>query len=246
MEDKTEEILSSDDFLEAVRKLNRATKEDLLPSLGCGDVTISQFRGKLKDILPESEEERKEKVQFGSLKPEEEVAALDGLLHHLAKCCSPLPGEEIVGVVSKGKGIIVHRFDCQNLDIVEHERIIPIQWQGTRSKTYSAAIEVECIDRVGISRDILNKIADEKINVRDLRVVARSSNDTAVIKIVVEVIDLYDLRKIMSSISRVSDVLNVFRSGEYKRTTLFKKRINSKDKEEKADKTIENDKGSPK
>lgn len=227
-ESKVDEILASDDFEEAIRKLNRATKEDLLSSLGCGDVSISQLKGKLKRFLPEEIEE--ENIYVSERKAEEEIAALDGMLHHLAKCCSPLPGEDIVGVVSKGKGIIVHRNDCQNLDIVENDRIIPIQWQGTKSKSYSAAIEVECIDRVGISRDILNKIADEKINVRDLRLVGRTTNDTAVIKIVVEVTDLYDLRKIMSSISRVGDVLNVFRSGEYKRSTLFKKKANGKDK----------------
>ena len=220
-EDRIDEILNSDDFTEATNKLNRATQEDLLASLGCGDISIAQIKGKLKRFLPKEEIETFSSV---TSEVEEEVAALDGMLHHLAKCCSPLPGEEIVGVVSKGKGIIVHRSDCQNLDIVEKERILPIQWKGSKNKTYSAAIEVECIDRVGISRDILNKIADEKINVRDLRLVGRSSSDTAVIKIVVEVSDLCDLKKIMASISRVSDILNVFRSGEYKRSNLFKKK----------------------
>ena len=226
-EDKADKILASKEFLDAIQKLNRATKEDLLASLGCGDVTISQLKGKLKDILPASEEKE---ARFVKEKTTEEISALEGMLHQLAKCCSPLPGEDIVGVVSKGKGIIVHRNDCSNLDVVEEDRIINIQWQGREDKSYSAAIEVECLDRVGISRDILNKVADEKINVRDLRVVSRNTNDTAVLKIVVEVKDLYDLRKIMSSISRVGDVLNVFRSGEYKRTTIFKKKTNGKTK----------------
>lgn len=228
-EDKADEIIASDDFEEATRKLNRATKEDLLASLGCGDVTISQLKGKLKFALPKEEKEEKEIQEVQKIN-EVEVAALDGMLHHLAKCCSPLPGEDIVGVVSKGKGITVHRFDCQNLDLVEPERILPIQWKASSDKTYTAAIEVECIDRVGVSRDILNKVADDKINVRDLRVVARTTNNTAVLKIVVEVTDLYDLRKIMASISRVGDVLNVFRSGENKSTTLFKRKPNGKDK----------------
>jgi len=227
-EDKVDAIIASEDFEEATRKLNRATKEDLLASLGCGDVTIAQLKGKLKIDLPKEEEKEVQQVQ--KISEGGEVAALDGMLHHLAKCCSPLPGEDIVGVVSKGKGITVHRFDCQNLDLVEPERILSIQWKGSSDKTYTAAIEVECIDRVGVSRDILNKVADDKINVRDLRVVARTTNNTAVLKIVVEVIDLYDLRKTMASISRVGDVLNVFRSGENKSTTLFKRKINGKDK----------------
>ena len=227
-EDRLDEILASGKFDEAIQKLNRATKEDLLASLGCGDISISQLKGKLTDYLPEEEETE---IQITPQKTDEEIAALDGMMHHLAKCCSPLPGEKIVGVVSKGKGITVHRSDCHNLEEIERERLLQIQWYGRKDKTYSAAIEVECIDRVGISRDILNKIADENINVRDLRVVARTTNGTAVLKIVVVVTDLYDLKKIMASIARVSDVLNVFRSGETKRSMLLsKKKSNGKNK----------------
>ena len=228
-EDKAEEILSSEDFLDAVRKLNRATKEDLLASLGCGDLTISQLKGKLKDFeIPDKEDKP---VKFVSDKEISEIAELEGMMHHIGKCCSPLPGEEIIGVISKGKGITVHRFDCQNLEIVEKDRLMPIQWHGRKDKRYTAALEVECIDRVGVSRDILNKIADDKINVLDLRVIARSSDNIAVLKIVVEVEDLYELKKIMASIIRVGDVLNVFRSGENKTISLFKKKQNGKTKE---------------
>ena len=221
-EEKADQILASFTFQEIIRKLNRASKEDLLASLGCGDITIAQLKGKFVDLQPKEEKELPQETK----EPEQQISALEGMLHHLAKCCSPLPGEDIVGVVSKGKGITVHRSNCQNLGLVEKDRLIHIQWKVTKDKSYTAALEIECIDRVGISRDILNKIADEKINVRDLRVVARTSRDTAVIKIVVEVTDLYDLKKIMASISRVSDVLNVFRSGEYKRSFLFKKKGN--------------------
>lgn len=229
-EDKVDEILSSNEFDEATRKLNRATKEDILASLGCGDLSISQLKGKLKELLPKEEEKAKshQPSATSGKKEEETIGALDGMLHHLAKCCCPLPGEEIIGVVSKGRGITVHRNDCQNLEIVEKERIIPIHWQITKDKAYSAAVEVECIDRVGISRDILNKIADEKINVRDIRVATRTSDGTAVLKIVIEVQDLFEFRRITASISRLSDVLNVFRSGEYKRISLFKKKSSDK------------------
>ena len=227
-EDRANEILSSKEFLNVVQKLNRASKEDLLASLGCGDMTISQLKGKLKEFLPREEEEKE--IPELEHKIEGEIAELGAMLHHIAKCCSPLPGEDIVGVVSKGKGITVHRSDCQNLDLVEKERIIQIQWHGIEGKVYSAAIEVECLDRVGISRDILNKIADENLNVRDLRVVARVKNETAVLKIVVDVTDLYELKRMMSSITRVGDVLNVVRSGEYKRTMVFKKTPNGKKK----------------
>lgn len=219
--EKLHEILSSEEFKDAVNKLNRATKDDLLASLGCGDITMSQLKGKLKKFIVETTEEDHQ-IKFKPEESQEEIAELSGMLHHLAKCCSPLPGEEILGVVSKGKGITVHRYDCRNLESVDKGRLLNVQWRGNKEKAYSAAIEVECIDRVGVSRDILNKIADEKLNVRDLRVVGRSNNGTTIIKIVVEVSDLYDLRKIMASISRIGDVVNVFRSGEHKRYSMYR------------------------
>ena len=177
------------------------------------------------------EEDKDKTVRFIDDKESGAIAELEGMLHHIGKCCSPLPGEEIAGVVSKGKGIIVHRYNCQNLELVEKDRIMPIQWHARKDKRYTAALEVECIDRVGVSRDILNKVADDKINVLDLRVIARSSDNTAILKIVVEVEDLYELKKIMASISRVGDVLNVFRSGENKTISLLKKKQNNKTKE---------------
>lgn len=227
-DDKLYEVINSKEFEDAINKLNRATKEDLLASLGCGDLTIAQLKGKLKHLFPESKEEKE--IRFKSeVDTKDEIAELEGMLHSLAKCCSPLPGEEIVGVISRGKGITVHRYDCRNLESVEKERITPVNWRGSKGKTYCAAVEIECIDRVGISRDILNKIADDNINVRDLRVVGRSSNNTTILKIVVEVSDVYDLKKIMSSISRIGDVLNVFRSGEHKRITMYRE-LNEKKK----------------
>lgn len=218
-EEKANEIMSSERFLEAVRKLNRATKDDLLASLGCGDITIPQLKGKFSELQVQKEKEQK----FESTDLETEIAELDGMLHNLGKCCSPLPGEKVVGVVSKGRGITVHRDNCRNLDQIEADRVMPIQWRGRQDRKYPAAVEIECIDRVGVSRDILNKIADENINVRDLRVVARTSNGTAVLKIVAEVSDLFELKNIMASIGRVGDVVNVFRSGEHKRLSMFKK-----------------------
>lgn len=230
-ESKLPEVLNSNEFAEAVNKLNRATKEDLLASLGCGDITVSQLKGKLKSLLPEEEKV----IHFKESEKEEEIAELGGMMHQLAKCCSPLPGEGIAGVVSKGKGIVVHRSDCRNLSQVEEGRVIPVSWRGSKNKTYSAGIEIECLDRVGMSRDILNKIADDKINVRDLRVVGKSQNDTTILKIVVEVTDLYDLKKIMASVGRIGDVINVFRSGEHKRISMFREMVNEQKKTKKQD-----------
>ena len=90
-----------------------------------------------------------------------------GLLHHLAKCCQPVPGEDIIGVVTRGSGIAVHRSDCNNLMKVDGDG----EWLSIGHKRETALIlpglQVECIDRVGIAGDILKKVSDNKINLKD-------------------------------------------------------------------------------
>ena len=95
-----------------------------------------------------------------------DIIGLEGLLWSLAKCCSPIPGEPIVGVVTRSKGVSVHRLDCKCLYNVDPERTIDIQWADNISKsTYIAHLRIECLDRVGLLRDILMKTGDLGINI---------------------------------------------------------------------------------
>src|SRR5437773_10386736 len=87
------------------------------------------------------------------------IGSLGGLMHYLAKCCSPVPGEEIIGVVTRGSGIAVHRSDCTNLTKENAERQMVVDWSTDRQTTYPATLVIECIDRVGIAGDILKKVS---------------------------------------------------------------------------------------
>jgi (p)ppGpp synthase/HD superfamily hydrolase len=142
---------------------------------------------------------------------------LSGLLHHLAQCCSPVPGEDILGVVTRGSGIAVHRADCINLLRVEKDRQMQLTWGKEGTSKYPAYLVVECLDRVGIAGDILKKISDNNINLSDLRVETHTQKKTATIHLIVEVVDINQLQHISRSIGQISDVLRVQRQNNRKR-----------------------------
>lgn len=213
-----DEFLRTDKFKEVSKKLNLSDPNDLLAAVGYGDLSSSQIVNRLRE--QEQQDKAQRKPYSGSsaapAKPSH-VGSLGGLMHHLAKCCSPVPGEEIVGVVTRGSGIAVHRSDCSNLLKIEAERHMAVDWSQERHSTYPATLKVECLDRVGIAGDILKKISDNKINLRDLRVETHRDDKTATIHLILEVLDIEQLTRISQSISQISDVLRVQRRDHRKR-----------------------------
>ena len=215
-----DEFLKSDKVKDVARKLNISDASDLLAAVGYGDVSVAQIVNRIRD---QDQQEKAARKPFpGTQAPAQEkpshIGSLGGLMHHLAKCCQPVPGEEIIGVVTRGSGIAVHRSDCQNLLKVDANRHMAVDWSQERHTTYPAALKVECIDRVGIANDILKKIADSKINLRDLRVETHRETKTATINLVLDIVDIEQLTRVSQAISQISDVLRVQRLDHRRRS----------------------------
>ena len=212
-------------FLEISSAIGWNSEEELFFRLGTADISLNQLIGRLKNKqLIEKEQQETAAVQ-GKLPLLDELATkkaaptgsvqeLKKFLHSFAKCCQPIPGEEIIGVISRGRGIIVHKTDCPNVKDVEQERLIRVSWgeADMYGQNFTTTLEIECIDRIGISRDILDKIANEKINVLDVRVMTRPSKNIAVIRLSIQIASLKSLNLLISSISLLSDVIQVKRS----------------------------------
>ncbi|MNK81680.1 Bifunctional (p)ppGpp synthase/hydrolase relA [compost metagenome] len=134
-----------------------------------------------------------------------------GMLLNLAKCCAPVPGETIMGTVTRGRGLSVHASDCPNLLAVEPERRLAVEWGSHSSQaSYPVEVAVEVIDRVGILKDITIKIADTKTNIRTVKV--RPAKDKiVVITLILEVVDMAHLNRVLATIGRISDVIKAYR-----------------------------------
>ncbi|HEY9870621.1 MAG TPA: bifunctional (p)ppGpp synthetase/guanosine-3',5'-bis(diphosphate) 3'-pyrophosphohydrolase [Candidatus Obscuribacterales bacterium] len=214
-----DEFLKSDKVKDVARKLNISDASDLLAAVGYGDVSVAQVVNRIRE---QDQQEKSARKPFPGTQAQEKpshIGSLGGLMHHLAKCCQPVPGEEIIGVVTRGSGIAVHRSDCQNLLKVDANRHMAVDWSQERHTTYPAALKVECIDRVGIANDILKKIADSKINLRDLRVETHRETKTATINLVLDILDIEQLTRVSQAISQISDVLRVQRLDHRRRSS---------------------------
>jgi RelA/SpoT family (p)ppGpp synthetase len=203
-----EELIRDGKILEIAKQMNYQTEEDLFAAIGYGELTIQKIINKLKV------EEMAPKVRISkpsSAKTTKAIEGLEGMLHHFSKCCSPVPGEPIVGVITRSRGVSVHREDCKSLSQVDAERVIPINWNANNSaKTYVTKLYIETIDRIGIFKDVLAKIADQRTNLTQATIKKRGK-DFATIEIGLEISSIEHLNKIIAGINSVSDVVSVKR-----------------------------------
>ncbi|MFA5112999.1 MAG: bifunctional (p)ppGpp synthetase/guanosine-3',5'-bis(diphosphate) 3'-pyrophosphohydrolase [Candidatus Margulisiibacteriota bacterium] len=140
------------------------------------------------------------------------VAGLSNVMVRFSHCCFPIPGEEIVGFVTQGRGISVHKQSCPNAVRLagSAERLVKVEWNPEAQQIYPVEIEVEAFDRVGIFKDILTKIADGGTNVSAAKVTTKRGS-SAVLRLVVDVTDADHLARVAAEIRKIDDVYNVRR-----------------------------------
>jgi GTP pyrophosphokinase len=200
---------------EIAPRLGFASPHDLLASLGYGSSSVSQIIEKIRKKYPPPTPIASERPQVSVSLPE---VGVDGIMIKRARCCFPLPGEEVVGFITRGKGIVVHRADCPNMENLppsERERLVKLQW-GRSEKAIPVAIQIEAIDRIGLLSDISSIISSEGVNISSLKVKTRSDK-TATINALIDIHDVQHLNKVLEKINKLSDVLDVYRIGMVKR-----------------------------
>ncbi len=204
-------------------EFHASTFEDLLAAIGSDDVRPRAVVVKLNEYwqLREGKDTRDESLAQIPLSTtakipavaQLQVAGVNGLLTRLANCCCPLPGDEIVGYVSRGKGVIVHRLDCQHIALYrkqDSERLISVSWTGMSQTSYLAPIVITARDRQGLLRDIAAVTSELGINVVSVNTPFRSG-EQAVIAATLEISDLSQLQRACARIERVKDVFQVTR-----------------------------------
>ncbi|MEM9090873.1 MAG: bifunctional (p)ppGpp synthetase/guanosine-3',5'-bis(diphosphate) 3'-pyrophosphohydrolase [Cyanobacteria bacterium P01_F01_bin.53] len=223
-------ILKSDPAQAVAERCNYSSVDDLLAGLGYGEVTLNAVVNRLQDAIKElqpieTEEAATLEDEIPAVKPvpnrgsghdHAPIAGLEGLLHYIAGCCHPIPGESILGVVSTGgRGIAVHKQGCNNVKNIPGERLIPLKWNNPdaspgQANTYPVQIRVEVIDRVGVLRDILTRLSDLKINVHKAGVKTHP-DQIAEIDLGIDIRDHAHLNQTFAQIRKMSDVLNLKR-----------------------------------
>ena len=202
-----DEHIKSGEFNKVAKQMNYSCIDDLFAALGYGETTVNKIVNRLK------KPEKKEPVisQHRTRKSsEKDIIGLEGLLYSFARCCSPIPGEPIVGVVTRSKGVSIHRLDCKTLDDVSPERLLDIRWSGNNvNKTYSTTIRIETAEKLGLLKDIIGVVADNGTNITSANV--KSKGKIGIIELGIELDNIDTLRKLMTALQAMPDVFSVKR-----------------------------------
>lgn len=143
-----------------------------------------------------------------------EVAGVSGLLTKLANCCSPLPGDEIVGYTSRGKGVIVHRANCRNVSRYQdrdRDRLIHVSWAGMKQTRYLAPVLITVRDRPGLIRDIATVVSDVGVNMTSVSTHAVNGRETILVSATLAIQDMEQLQRLFTRLEKVKNVLHVER-----------------------------------
>lgn len=199
-------------FEKLARDLGFKTPDDLFIALGSADLSISKVIKQFSEV-----EEIKDILEANAPTPQDtksnaiEVVGLKGMLANIAKCCAPMPGDEIVGFVTRGRGVTVHRRDCPNvLKMHDHERFLKVDW-GRAEHTYPVPIAIKAYDRQGLMVDISKLLADENINIANVAVNV-NHRSVAVLKLIIEVKDLSQLSRVLNRIENLPNVIEAHRT----------------------------------
>ncbi|MEG0250032.1 MAG: bifunctional (p)ppGpp synthetase/guanosine-3',5'-bis(diphosphate) 3'-pyrophosphohydrolase [Peptostreptococcus sp.] len=222
---------------EVGKKFNQPDYEDFLATIGYGGIAANHVLTKVKDVLlkEERKQEKEEratqeedierhnigetdKSKYKSKKTEKrhigvQVDGLEGIYVRFAKCCNPLPGDDIVGYITRGRGVTVHRVDCENIirdKEQNYSRMVKVSWIDDNNSRFEAEIEVIAADRRGIVNEITHVISNEKIGLAGIY--ARKGHELGItVNIILEVNGIEELKDIVKKIKNVPGVENAFR-----------------------------------
>ncbi len=209
-------LLRAERLKEACERLQLASEEDLYAALGNGDLTLLQAVHALGGPpAPAAEPEPAPPAQPAAAPARGlRVRGVDNVLMTLARCCMPLPGDDVVGYITRGRGVTIHRRDCRNLAYLQQhgERLLEVEWEPSPDGSYPVEIQVEALDRVGLLKDVLSAVADTRTNVLSVNAHVRRDK-VGVIHLTVDIRNVGQLTAVLQRIGKLPDVYRVERLG---------------------------------
>ncbi len=198
---------------EIAQQFSYSTPDDFLAALGSGAVTIHQVTSRMLPPSRPKELEALAQTSVSRTPASVKVLGTDDVLTQLARCCSPLPGDEIKGFITRSRGVTIHRKSCHNVvNETERERLIDVEW-GAAAQLYPVVVKLEATDRVGLLRDITTIVSEEKVNIQG--VVTEVMGDGTVSEYLnLETSGIGQLSRILSKLEQVKGVLAVARSDQ--------------------------------
>lgn len=229
---KVKDIMTNANIAHAIDKFSFTSEDDMFAAVGYGGITAAQIVTRLTDDIRKKEEEKREITSLNEVKEEVKspaddkkkeksrstntgvkVKGVDNLLVRLSRCCNPVPGDEIQGFITKGRGVSIHRADCPNIKTEEaQQRLLPVEWEedSKKTKSYNVDIEINGYDRRALLNDVLQAVAETKTNIN--AVSGKSDkNKMATINMTIAIQNVAHLQRVVDRIKQISDIYAVRR-----------------------------------
>jgi GTP pyrophosphokinase len=212
-------LIKSGELAKVANEFSFQGVEDLIAAVGYGKVTANQIIGK---ILPQEKlEQQKEELEGGRIKhliqkitraPKDAllIRGIDNVMVRYAGCCNPVPGDKVVGFITRGRGVTIHTADCQNAIDDDPHRKVEVEWDSTKEYSYPVRIRIYSEDKKGLLAEISNSLSSNKANIKNARV-DTTEDKKAIGTFEVEIRDLNHLNKVIRALEKIKGVQGVER-----------------------------------
>ncbi len=228
-----DKFLEEDRLLKIANRMGFATLDDMYASLGFGSTSLGQIIPKLRDGYNERyvKHEEEARLEEASKKTDHKkdskkkqasknksssfqgvsIADVDNIKVRFSKCCNPLPGDDIIGYITRGRGISIHRKDCANMIAVDDpERLIEVGWDQNKEASYSAEIQIQSVDRSGLLSEVTRNAEENDLTILSLNARANRDNIVTII-MMAEVKDTKHLNKFINNMRKVEGIIDAYR-----------------------------------
>lgn len=229
LEFEPKDILTQENLAEVTAKFSFAGEEDMYAAIGYGGISGKQIVNRLTEKQRKAKDQEQEKQSLDAalsdiqtFSPSKRsnsigvrVKGVDNLLIRLARCCTPVPGDSIVGYITKGRGVSIHRTDCPNVIAEENitSRLLEVEWEGESraTKSYSVDIEITAFDRNGLLNEVLHTMTETRTQINTVSGRSDHKHKIATIEMSISITNVAHLQKIVDKIKQLKDIYSVRR-----------------------------------
>jgi len=222
------ELIADNRLQQVTKQLKAGTEEEMFAACGYGGIPVSTVLLRLIELYKKSKEAEESKrsteqiiAKLKSQGPKTTkngtgvlVKGEAGVMVRMAKCCSPVPGDDIIGYITRGRGVSVHRSDCTSLGHTSEdlERMIEVSWDGSSGESFHVGIDIQAYDRNGLLMEVMAVLSELKITITNINAKVQEDTKTVSINVVVDIRDISQLDFVMTKLRRIREVYTVQRS----------------------------------
>lgn len=222
------ELITDNRLQQVTKQLKACTEEEMFAACGYGGIPVSTVLLRLIELYKKSKEAEEskhsteqiiEKLKAQGPKSTKNgtgvlVKGEAGVMVRMAKCCSPVPGDDIIGYITRGRGVSIHRSDCTSLGHTPEdlERMIEVSWDGSSGESFHVGIDIQAYDRNGLLMEVMAVLSELKITITNINAKVQEDTKTVSINVVVDIRDISQLDFVMTKLRRIREVYTVQRS----------------------------------